>query len=94
MHHASTPSRLSALQTQNPDLVGAVLFCRDNLEPDISFWAQLHRQPSVADILDMAKNHPDLVGHANTRRLVEIRANKLRFPLMPPGQQQFLCDDR
>jgi hypothetical protein len=29
----------------------------------------------------------------NTRRLVEIRSNVLRFPLMPPGPLQTDCDE-
>jgi hypothetical protein len=29
----------------------------------------------------------------NTRRLVEIRNNVLRFPLMPPGPLQTDCDE-
>lgn len=29
----------------------------------------------------------------NTRRLVEIRRNVLRFPLMPPGPLQTDCDE-
>jgi hypothetical protein len=33
------------------------------------------------------------IGHVpSTTRLVEIRHNQLRFPLMPPGPKQFFCD--
>jgi hypothetical protein len=39
------------------------LCSRDNLEPDVSFWqAQLQRVPSVQDILEMAKSHPQVSG--------------------------------
>lgn len=74
--------------------MGFVLLpCRDNLELDVSFWRELHRQPSYSDILDMAKQHTEMVGLTATRRLVEIRSNRLRFPLMPAGRKQFFCDE-
>ena len=72
---------------RNPDTAS-----RDNLEADVVFWQQLQRQASVADVLDMAAHHPDVRLLPNTRRLVEIRHNQLRFPLMPPGPQQTSCD--
>jgi hypothetical protein len=66
--------------------------CRDNLEPDVSFWqTQMQRQISVQDILDMARSHPLIL--PSTTRLVELRNNRLRFPFMPPGPKQFKCDD-
>jgi hypothetical protein len=45
------------------------------------------------DVLDMAKTHPQIVKLPATSRLVEIRGNRLRFPLMPPGPKQFFCDE-
>jgi hypothetical protein len=67
---------------------------RDNLEPDLVFWQQqLQREPSVQDILAMAQSHKLFTALPNTRRLVEIRGNRLRFPLMPPGPKQTACDE-
>lgn len=65
---------------------------RDNLEADLLFWQQLEYVPSVQDIFDQARNHPGIAKVPHTRRLVEIRNNTLRFPLMLPGKKQTECD--
>ncbi len=48
--------------------------------------------PSVHDVFDQARDHPEIARVPNTRRLVEIRNNQLRFPLMPP-EKQTTCDE-
>lgn len=65
---------------------------RDNLEQDLLFWQQVEYIPSVYDVIDQARNHPEIARVPNTRRLVEIRNNQLRFPLMPP-EKQTTCDE-
>uniref|UniRef100_A0A383W8X9 Glycosyl transferase CAP10 domain-containing protein n=1 Tax=Tetradesmus obliquus TaxID=3088 RepID=A0A383W8X9_TETOB len=84
------------LQMQLPqswDTVNMTQIVRDNLEPDLLFWQQLEYVPSVADLFDQAQHNPMIANLPNTRRLVEIRRNVLRFPLMPPGRLQTDCDE-
>jgi hypothetical protein len=50
--------------------------------------AQVRRRPRVRDLFDAAV-HADLYRQSDTRRLVVIHNNKVMFPLMPPGVQQF-----
>lgn len=88
------PNRLTALaEPSMSHAAAAAAACRDNLEPDLYFWqTQVQRTPSVQDILDMSKTHPEISKLPSTSRLVELRGNRLRFPHMPPGPRQFFCD--
>eukprot|EP00878_Enallax_costatus_P039668 GHUV01045544.1.p1 GENE.GHUV01045544.1~~GHUV01045544.1.p1 ORF type:complete len:452 (+),score=103.73 GHUV01045544.1:108-1463(+) len=80
--------RVSAADTQT----GCLSYCRENLEQDLLFWQQLEYIPTVQDLFHQARNHPSLRALPNTRRLVEIRNNIIRFPLMPEGPKQYYCD--
>jgi protein glucosyltransferase len=65
----------------------------DNLEPDIKAWKHYVPQMlSVKDMVYLARYWDRFNTSPNVRRLVEIRGNRLRFPLLPEGPRQFDCD--
>lgn len=65
-------------------LVTCPLMCRDNLVPDIQFWRNKRPPPKVRDLFEMAAHRWYIRDYNHIRRLIEIRNNTLRFPLMHP----------
>ncbi|KAI8462674.1 MAG: glycosyl transferase family 90-domain-containing protein [Monoraphidium minutum] len=75
------------------DIVNLTQVLEDNLAPTARFWRQVRRKPRVRDLFDAAV-HSELYAQTDTKRLVVIHNNMITFPLMPPGIQQFQCDER
>lgn len=62
--------------------IGTYVCCSDNLVPDVQYWRSRHKQKlSTLSLVQAATQAEHVKCCSNVRRLVQIRNNRLTFPI-------------